>query len=92
MPQQTEPALSLEASMPMWSSWPGGPPAPIHPPVPMVPLRDEPRWEHKRLVRNLRKEEAPTEAELDELGADGWELVGLFSDSPFLYLYFKRPA
>jgi hypothetical protein len=61
-------------------------------PIPTVVVRDEPRWEYHRVVRNLRTEDAPTEAELNTLGDDGWEMVGLFSDSPFLYLYFKRPA
>jgi hypothetical protein len=61
-------------------------------PIPTVIVHDEPRWEYKRMVRNLRTEDAPDEAELNALGGDGWELVGLFSDSPFLYLYLKRPA
>lgn len=71
-------------------------PQPVSPPsllpIPMVPVREEPRWEYRRILRNLRTEEAPTEAELNVLGSDGWELTGLFSDSPFLYLYFKRAA
>ena len=58
--------------------------------IPMVSVREDDRWEYRRVLRNLRTEEAPTEAELNALGADGWELSGLFSDSPFLYLYFKR--
>jgi hypothetical protein len=57
-----------------------------------VTVREEPAWEYRRILRNLRTEEPPAEAELDALGADGWELVGLFCDSPFLYLYLKRPA
>jgi len=65
-------------------------PPPANLPIPMVTVRDEPRWEYRRILRNLRHEEAPDEAELDKLGADGWELTGIFSDSPFLYLYFKR--
>ena len=65
-------------------------PAPF--PLPMVTVRDEPRWEYRRIVRNLRTEDPPTEKELDALGAEGWELTGLFSDSPFLYLYLKRPV
>jgi hypothetical protein len=59
-------------------------------PLPMVRVREEPRWEYRRIVRNLRTEEAPDEAELNTLGAEGWELTGVFSDSPFLYLYLKR--
>jgi hypothetical protein len=61
-------------------------------PIPMVPIGDELSWEYRRIVRNLRTEEAPSEAELNTLGADGWELTGLFADSPFLYLYLKRPV
>ena len=69
---------------------PNVPPSPF--PIPMVTVRDEPRWEYRRLTRNLRSEEAPSEAELNAMGEDGWELTGLFLDSPFLYLYLKRPA
>jgi hypothetical protein len=58
--------------------------------LPMVRVRDEPRWEYRRLVRNLRTETAPDEAELNTLGANGWEMTGVFSDSPFLYVYLKR--
>jgi hypothetical protein len=64
------------------------PPSPLT--IPVVSVRDDPRWEYRRVTRNLRTEDPPSEAELDALGADGWELAGLFSDSPFLYLYFKR--
>jgi hypothetical protein len=62
-------------------------------PIPVVPgpsSREE--WEYRRIERNLRTEEPPTEQELETLGKDGWELVGMFFDSPLLYLYFKRPA
>jgi hypothetical protein len=59
-------------------------------PPPMVYVRDEARWEYRLLTRNLAKADPPSEAELNALGDDGWELAGLFTDSPFLYLYFKR--
>ena len=59
-------------------------------PIPMVSVREEPRWEYRRILRELRTEEAPSEAELNTLGEEGWELTGMFMDSPFLYLYFKR--
>lgn len=61
-------------------------------PIPMVPMHEEPCWEYRQIVRNLRTDTAPTEGELNALGAEGWEMSGLFSDLPFLYLYFKRPA
>ena len=60
------------------------------PPLPHVYVRDDPVWEYHVLVRNLAKQDAPAAPELDALGADGWEMAGLFTDSPFLYLYFKR--
>ena len=57
---------------------------------PMIDVKEELVWEYKQLVRNLAKERPPTEAELNALGKDGWELAGVFSDSPFVYFYFKR--
>lgn len=71
---------------------PGPGPVPFALPIPTVPVRDETTWEYHRVVRNLRTEDPPTDAELNALGGDGWEAVGLFFDSPFLYLYLKRPA
>lgn len=62
----------------------------IQPPI--VYVDEEVIWEYKQLIRNLAKENAPTEEELNKLGADGWELAGVFSDSPFVYFYFKRLA
>ena len=59
-------------------------------PIPMVPIKDDLSWEYKRVVRNLRTEDAPTEAELNTLGADGWELAGMYTDLPFLFFYLKR--
>ncbi len=57
---------------------------------PIVYIQNKPVWEYRQLVRNLAKEVAPTDAELNALGADGWELAGIFIDSPFVYFYFKR--
>lgn len=62
----------------------------IQPPI--VYVKEELFWEYKQLIRNLAKEKAPTEDELNTLGADGWELAGVFTDSPFVYFYFKRLA
>lgn len=60
-------------------------------PIPMVPMPDHTTWEYRRMDRNLRKEDPPTEQELEALGRERWELVGMFFDSPLLYLYLKRP-
>jgi len=60
------------------------------PPIPMVYVKDNTVWEYKVLNRNLSKEEAPSESELNTLGKEGWELAGVFTDSPFVHFYFKR--
>jgi hypothetical protein len=62
----------------------------IQPPI--VYVKEKPIWEYKQLVRNLAQEKAPTEDELNTLGADSWELAGIFTDAPFVYFYFKRLA
>ncbi len=59
---------------------------------PMVYVKDTPAWEYKQLVHHLAKDQAPTEADLNALGADGWELAAAFAESPYVYLYFKRLA
>jgi hypothetical protein len=53
---------------------------------PLVPV--EPRWEYRELVR-----EAPdllSEAELNALGAEGWELTGVAPAGRSVHFYFKR--
>lgn len=58
--------------------------------IPMVYVKGKSVWEYKQLIRNLRTEQAPSQDELNTLGADGWELAGVFADLPFVYFYFKR--
>jgi len=62
-------------------------PAPM---TPMVYVKEKTIWEYKLLTRNLSKEEAPSEEELNRLGKEAWELAGVFTDSPFVHFYFKR--
>jgi hypothetical protein len=62
----------------------------IQPPI--VYVQEQPRWEYKQLIRNLAEEHPPTEEEMNTLGGEGWELAGIFTDSPFVYVYLKRPA
>ncbi len=50
----------------------------------------EPTWEYKQLVRALGKEGAPDEAELNALGAEGWELAGVIAHGGEARFYFKR--
>ncbi len=59
---------------------------PVQAPVVYV----EPTWEYKHLARDLTKEAAPGEAELNALGAKGWELVGGFAYASEAHFYFKR--
>lgn len=56
----------------------------------LVYVKEKAKWEYKVLVRNLAREQTLDETELSALGADGWELAGVASDSPLIYFYFKR--
>jgi len=54
---------------------------------PFVPV--EPRWEYKEVVRE--SETGPlSEAELNDLGAERWELVGIVPAGTKVHFYFKR--
>ena len=59
---------------------------------PMVYVEEKLKWQYKQLVRRLKEEGTPTEKELNNLGAGGWELVGTFADSSVAYFFFKRLA
>jgi hypothetical protein len=49
------------------------------------------RWEY--LVRRVQADEViSNERHLNDLGANGWELVGVGSFTVANYLYFRRPA
>jgi hypothetical protein len=58
--------------------------------TPMVYVKERVVWEYRLLTRNLAKEEAPNEAELNALGKEGWELAGISTDLPIVRFYFKR--
>jgi hypothetical protein len=73
---------------PFASEPPAAPPNHIEPPVVLV----QPRWEHKHLVRLPAEEPAAEEAELNRLGAAGWELVNALFDGRMVHLYLKREA
>lgn len=47
-------------------------------------------WEYKQMVRDLAKEEMLGEAELNQLGAEGWELSGVVATAAAAFFYFKR--
>ena len=58
----------------------------------MVYVEKQLKWEYKQIIRNLEKESPPDEAELDKLGAEGWEMSGVAQQPPLAYFYFKRLA
>ena len=55
---------------------------------PWVPI--EPRWEYKDLVREADVSALPSEAELNALGTEGWELTGTVREGTRVHFYFKR--
>ena len=61
---------------------------PVRPP--MIYVEKQFKWEYKQIVRNLEKEKPLDEAELNQLGEEGWELSGLAQQPPLAYFYFKR--
>jgi len=61
-------------------------PSAIRPPVVFVP----PVWEYKHLVRRVPDEALLDEAELNSLGAEGWELVSVHGEGTAVHFYFKR--
>ena len=54
---------------------------------PFVPL--EPRWEYKDVVREVATG-LLSEAELNALGAEHWELTGVVPAGTRVHFYFKR--
>jgi hypothetical protein len=61
---------------------------PVRPP--MVYVEKPVKWEYKQIVRNLESEQPLSEAELNQLGNEGWELSGVAQQPPLAYYYFKR--
>jgi hypothetical protein len=64
------------------------PKKPVRPP--MVYVEKKLKWEYKQIVRNLKKEKPLDDAELNALGAEGWEMSGVAQHSTNIYFYFKR--
>jgi hypothetical protein len=57
---------------------------------PMVYVYEGTAWEYKRLSRDLTQEGLPIDEEMNALGGDGWELVGVVSHPNGVHFYFKR--
>jgi hypothetical protein len=63
-------------------------PAPL---IPQVPMLITTTWEYKHVARAA--DASPfEETELNTLGREGWELVGVTSDARTTHFYFKREA
>jgi hypothetical protein len=59
---------------------------------PIVYVREDIRWEYKTVGRDLSAEVVIGEAELNALGAEGWELAGILTHEGKASFYFKRMA
>ncbi len=55
---------------------------------PWVPV--EPRWEYKEVVRDLASGQLLSEADLNALGDEHWELAGIVREDHRAHFYFKR--
>jgi len=58
----------------------------VEPPMVFVP----PVWEYRVLTRPLPAPGPLSEAELNGLGGEGWELVAVYPAPASLHFYFKR--
>lgn len=60
---------------------------PLPPPVP--PIAMQPRWEYRVIIVNL-KFTSHTEDQLNDLGRDGWEAVGILPEGSQTMALLKR--
>jgi hypothetical protein len=63
--------------------------APHHLAIPQVPIPQN--WEYKHVTRGSRAS-ALEEEQLNALGREGWELVGVVAVGRTMHFYFKREA
>jgi len=61
---------------------------PVRPP--MIYVERQLKWEYKQVVRDLETEQLLDEAELNALGAEGWEMSGIAQQASAVLFYFKR--
>jgi hypothetical protein len=59
--------------------------------IPQVPIPQATTWEYKHLTRGS-KVSALDEQELNALGREGWELVGVVTVGRTSHFYLKREA
>lgn len=69
--------------------FPGGPANQVSHPL-MVFVQEKAAWQYKYVAIDLWRDTMADEKLLDDLGADGWELAGMFPYEGSLHFYFKR--
>ena len=77
--------MTAELEIPFPPPRPPGPEHRLEPPLVSV----EPRWEYREIVREAA-DGLLSEAELDALGAECWELAGVAPAGARVHFYFKR--
>jgi hypothetical protein len=83
--------LPSPAPQPQPVPHPTAPPAPAPGssiPLPMVHVA--PMWTYKHVQRPVGELAQVGDAELDALGAEGWELAGVATESATVHFFFKR--
>lgn len=63
-------------------------PTTARPTMPIVYVREEVQWAYHVVTTGTPLDEA----DLTELGQDGWELTGILNQDGALHFYFKRPV
>lgn len=58
---------------------------------PMVYVREDLKWEYKRIRRNIVQEKILDEEELNALGVEGWELVTSVTVGSVVNFYLRNP-
>ena len=58
--------------------------------TPIVYVKEVHIWEYKIVVRESEPRDMVDEAELNALGADGWEMTGIVTKPGASIYYFKR--
>lgn len=69
---------------------PPGPPPERGPGLPLPVVFVAPVWTYRHVQRPLAELTALSEAELDALGAEGWELAGVTAEGQTAHFFFKR--
>ena len=73
--------------------YPTAPPVPERgAPLPLPIVYEMPVWTYKHVSLALGDVARFCDAELEALGAEGWELTGVLTEGATAHLFFKRPG